>query len=151
MRKMLVLFTAVTFIIFSCNKEDCSEPEEIIKIDTIYLPGDTLVIPGDTLIIPIDSTLYDVLFETFTYDPTFYHKWDVIINIHNDSLYFNEVSNTAYATKAFKNDIAKLTMDSIHSSGYYTMRISIEGEIVEELSFEAPGWALPTSIQCVVE
>lgn len=141
MKKLTFL---LLILIFSfCTKNENIEPNQLIINDTIYI--------FDTLIIPIDSTLYDVVFESYCQDPNFYKKWDVIIKVHNDLLYFNEVSAITYYTKAFKNDHCDLIMDSIHSWGYYGMRIIVNSEIKADTFFETPGWAEKVKISYVIK
>lgn len=134
----------LVFLIFmiSCSEKETPDPVTKYIYDTIY--------HNDTVYIPIDSTLYDVVFESYCIDPSFVKKWDILIKVHNDSLYFNQVQDLKYFTKAFKYDYCEMAMDSIHTVGYYGMRIIINDSVRVDTFYENPGWAKKVKISCIV-
>lgn len=113
--KKILLFCLVLFA--ACTKNEvCDCPDQIIP----------------------DTTKHTVLFESYSTEPSFYRKWDVIVNCGDDSLYFNQISDFAYQTKAYQFDTCIMTMDSIHAWGYYRMRITINDSVYKDSLFESP-------------
>lgn len=85
-----------------------------------------------------DTTKRTILFESYSTEPSFYRKWDIVINCGSDSLYFNQVSDFAYQTTARQFETCMITMDSIHAWGFYGMRISVNDSVYKDTLFEAP-------------